>query len=59
MKSYLLARIREASTWRGAIFFATALGIPIAPALADAIITAGLALAGLVGVLIPDQIGKE
>lgn len=59
MKNYLLSRLREASTWRGIIMLATAIGIPIAPALADLIITFGLSLAGIVGVLIPDQIGKS
>jgi hypothetical protein len=32
----------------------TAAGIPIAPALADSIVTIGLALAGLIGMLAPD-----
>jgi hypothetical protein len=58
MKNYLLNRLREASTWRGVIMLATAIGVPIAPALAEAIIAAGLALAGVVAMLIPDQIGK-
>jgi hypothetical protein len=56
MKNYLLSRLREASTWRGIIMLATAIGIPIAPALAESIIAAGLAIAGIVGMLIPDQI---
>ena len=59
MKTYLLARIREASTWRGIIFFATAAGVPIAPALAESIVTLGLALAGVVGIFFPDHIGRE
>lgn len=58
MKDYLLSRLKEASTWRGIIMLATAIGVPIAPALAEAIIAAGLALTGVVGMLIPDQIGK-
>lgn len=59
MKNYLLSRLREASTWRGIIMLATAIGIPIAPALADMIITFGLSLAGLVGVLVPDRMGNS
>ena len=59
MKNYLLSRLREASTWRGIIMLVTAAGIPIAPALADLIITFGLSLTGIVGVLVPDQIGKR
>jgi hypothetical protein len=55
MKSYILARAAEASTWRGVILLLTAVGIPVAPALADQIVTAGLAVAGLVGVLSADK----
>jgi hypothetical protein len=55
MRQYILDRVREPSTWRGAILFLTAIGVPIAPQLADAIVTAGLGIAGLVGVLTPDR----
>lgn len=55
MKQYILDRVREPSTWRGAILFLTAIGVPIAPQLAEAIVTAGLGIAGLVGVLTPDR----
>jgi len=55
MKSYFLSRAKEPSTWRGAILFLTAIGVPIAPQLAEAIVSAGLGLAGLVGVLTPDR----
>jgi hypothetical protein len=55
MKSYFLARAKEPSTWRGAMLFLTAMGIPIAPQMADAIITTGLAVAGLIGVVAPDK----
>jgi len=54
MKAYLLGRAREASTWRGLTLFLTAVGVPLAPALAEAIVTAGLGVAGLIGVLVPD-----
>jgi hypothetical protein len=54
MKSYFLARAKEPSTWRGVLLMLTAIGVPIAPALADAIISTGLALAGLVGVVTPN-----
>lgn len=55
MKSYILARVKEPSTWRGFFLLLTAVGIPVAPQLAEAIITAGLGLAGLVGVVAPDK----
>ena len=54
LKNFILARAKEPSTWRGFILMMTAVGIPIAPALADAIISTGLALAGLVGVVTAD-----
>ena len=54
MKTYILARAKEPSTWRGVILMLTAIGVPIAPAMADAIVSAGLAIAGLIGVVAPD-----
>lgn len=55
MKSYLFDRIREPSTWRGIILLLTAIGVPVAPQLAEAIVTAGLGMAGLIGVMTPDK----
>lgn len=51
MRSYLIERLREPSTWRGAIMLLTALGVDFRPELVTEIITAGTGLAGLVGVL--------
>lgn len=55
MRDYFLARAKEPSTWRGAILFLTAIGVPIAPAMSDAIVTAGLGLAGLIGMITSDN----
>ena len=55
MKSYLLDRMQEPSTWRGITLLLTAVGVPLAPGLADAIISAGLAVAGLIGVATKDK----
>ena len=55
MKDYLLERAKEPSSWRGLLLLLTAIGIPVAPQLADAIIAVGLALAGLIGVATPDK----
>ena len=55
MKSYILSRAKEPSTWRGIILLLTAVGVPVAPAMADAIVSVGLALAGAVGVLAADK----
>ncbi len=51
MKKYMRERLKEPSTWRGLILLATACGAPIAPAMSEAIILLGLALAGGVGVV--------
>jgi hypothetical protein len=55
MRNYFLARAKEPSTWRGAILFLTAIGVPIAPAMTEAIVTAGLGLAGLIGMFTSDN----
>ena len=54
MRAYLFARVKEPSTWRGFILLLTAIGVPVAPQLAEAIVAAGLGIAGLVGVISPD-----
>lgn len=55
MKEYMLERLKEPSTWRGIILLLTAAGVPIAPAMGEAIICVGLALAGGVGIVAPDK----
>lgn len=55
MRDYLLNRAKEASTWRGIILLLTAIGVPVAPAMADAIVSIGLAFAGAVGVFTSDK----
>lgn len=50
MRQYILDRLSEPSTWRGLTLLATALGVQIAPEMQEAIIAAGIAVAGLVGV---------
>lgn len=57
MKTYILDRAREPSTWRGIVLLLTALGVPLAPGVADAVIAAGLAVAGLIGAVVPDRRG--
>lgn len=55
MKSYLLDRMREPSSWRGLTLLLTAIGVPLAPGVADAVIAVGLAVAGLIGAVAPDR----
>ncbi len=60
MKPLLLAivtRLREASTWRGLVLLATAAGAGLRPEQQEAIIAAGVGLAGLLAVLLPDSLG--
>ena len=53
MKEYILARFKEASTWRGFVYMLTALGVTLSPAAAEAIIAAGMAIAGAIGAFLP------
>jgi hypothetical protein len=55
MKAYMIERMKEPSTWRGIVLLLTAIGVPVAPAMADAIVSVGLAIAGLIGVATPDK----
>lgn len=50
-KTFVLARAQEPSTWRGAIWLLTALGIGLDPAALEYLVTIGMAVAGLIGVL--------
>ena len=58
-KEFVLARLKEASTWRAIVVLLIACGIPIAPLLADRIIAIGLAVVGLIGIFMPDKIGDK
>lgn len=53
--TWLLERLREPSTWRGLIWLATACGVSLKPDLWEAITAAGMALAGLLGVVLADE----
>lgn len=50
-KTFAIARSREPSTWRGFIWLATALGVSLDPAALEYLVTIGMAVAGLIGVL--------
>ncbi|CAB4153210.1 hypothetical protein UFOVP605_48 [uncultured Caudovirales phage] len=52
---YCLARLQEASTWRGLILLATVAGVQVTDAQVATVIQVGLALAGAVAVLFPDK----
>jgi hypothetical protein len=52
--TFVTARLSEASSWRGILFICTSIGLVINPEAQNAIVAAGMALAGLVGLIIPD-----
>lgn len=53
--NWLLRRLREPSTWRGLVWLATVAGLSLRPDQAEAIVAAGMALAGLLGVFLSDE----
>ena len=55
MKTYIIDRLKEASTWRGIVALITAAGVALTPEQQAAIVSAGLAVIGLIGVLLGDQ----
>lgn len=54
MKEFILARGKEASTWRGIVAIITAAGISLEPGQTEAIVALGLAVIGAIGVFLPD-----
>lgn len=50
-----LDRFKEASTWRGLVAVITALGVTLNPEQIAAIVSAGMGLAGLIGVFTADK----
>ena len=55
---YIFSRLKERSTWLGLIALATACGATIETVLAEQIIAAGMAIAGLIGVFTKDTTGS-
>ena len=55
MFKYILNRLTERSTWLGVIALATACGATSEAAIAEQIIAAGMAVAGLIGVVTKDK----
>ena len=59
MKDYILARLKEPSTYRGIAMCFTAFGIAISPDQLEAITFIGLSIAGIIGVATPDKGGSN
>jgi hypothetical protein len=51
---FVIARLKEASTYRGLMLILTGLGVALRPEVAEAIMACGVAVAGLAGVVLPD-----
>ena len=56
---YIMARLKEASTWRGIVAIVTACGVALSTAQIEAIVATGLALMGIVGAFFPDATKPE
>lgn len=58
MFTFILARLKEASTWRGIVVLASGLGIALNPEQVAAITAAGMSVAGAIGVFTTDSTKK-
>lgn len=56
---FLLSRAKERSTWLGLISLATALGLTLSEMQSEAVIAAGMSLAGLLAVFTTDKNGDD
>ena len=59
MKTYLIDRLKEPSTWRGLVMIATACGAVLSPDQREAIVTGGLLVVGLIGAAMADKKSVE
>ena len=55
MTEVILERLRETSTWRGIVYLLMAAGVTLTPEQQGAVISAGLALVGLIAMFFPDK----
>ena len=59
LKEYFISRLREASTWRGIMALLTAAGVALDPNQIEAIVSAGLAIIGVIGLFFSDAPAKK
>lgn len=52
---YLVARLREPSTWRGAVMLAIGLGVGISPDQIEGIVAVGTSVVGAIGMAARDK----
>lgn len=58
VKTFILDRLDERSTWRALIALITVLGVSLTPEQTEAVIAAGVAIGALVEALLPDPAGR-
>jgi hypothetical protein len=57
--AYIIARLKEPSTWRGIILAVVgAVGWKLSAGQVEAMTTAGLAVVGLIATFFPDKVGQ-
>ena len=59
LAAYALARFGEVSTWRGIFTFVGAGGVLVPEPTVQAVSVAGVAIAGLLGALLPDPAARQ
>ena len=57
--SYIMGRLREPSSYPAMILILSAIGMHFSPEQKEAIIMIGLFVAGLIGAILPDRVGKN
>jgi esterase/lipase len=55
MIDWLVARLKEPTTWVGITTMLTAAGVSLAPELAESIITAGVSLGGVLAIVLKEK----
>jgi hypothetical protein len=55
---FVVARLSEASTYKGIFLILTATGVVLKPELQAAIVSVGLSITGLLGVVLPDPVAS-
>lgn len=53
--NWIKTRLKERSTWKGVVWIITAFGVALTPEQSEAIITAGITLAGLLDIFTQEK----
>jgi uncharacterized membrane protein len=56
--NWLIERLKEPSTWRGIVMLVTGFGLALSSEMQEQIITVGISLTGLIGMLTSDKKGQ-